>query len=108
MPGFNGMGPQATGPMTGWGRGYCLGYLHQDSETERRPEMDSRGQGWRNCNYATRLPRWTRWLPGRTLAGAVYASPLSSKAALDDLRKQAGYLVKALGETKRWIQELEK
>jgi len=107
MPGFNGMGPQAAGPMTGWGRGYCIGYLHQDSETDRRTGMGRR-RGWRNCYYATGLPRWARWTQGRTLAGAVYAPTEKGDVSLDDLKEQVGYLEKALEQAKKQIQELEK
>lgn len=105
MPGFNGAGPQSAGPMTGRGRGYCMAYLNQDSQPEGRPGMA--GRGWRNCYIATGLPRWARWAPGKTLTGAVCASPLSSEAGLDDLREQVGYLQKTLEEIKRRIQELE-
>jgi hypothetical protein len=106
MPGFNGTGPQSAGSMTGWGRGYCMAYLNQDSRPERRPGMG--GRGWRNCLHVSGLPRQARWAPGRTLTGAVYASPLNSESGLDDLREQVGYLEKALEEIKRRIQELEK
>ncbi|AEF93211.1 hypothetical protein Desca_0314 [Desulfotomaculum nigrificans CO-1-SRB] len=27
MPGFSGTGPTGKGPMTGRGRGYCIGYV---------------------------------------------------------------------------------
>lgn len=29
MPAYNGMGPQGAGPMTGWGRGYCMTYINR-------------------------------------------------------------------------------
>lgn len=32
MPGFNGMGPFNRGPMTGWGRGYCITEVSTDKE----------------------------------------------------------------------------
>lgn len=107
MPGFNGTGPLATGPMTGWGRGYCIGYLHQDGENARRPGT-GRGRGWRNCCNSTGLPRWSRWTPGRALAGAVYAPSVNSKVSLADLREQVACLERALEQAKKQIQELDK
>lgn len=32
MPGFNGRGPLNQGPMTGWGRGYCIADVSPDRE----------------------------------------------------------------------------
>ncbi len=29
MPGFDGTGPRGEGPMTGWGRGYCVRPVNQ-------------------------------------------------------------------------------
>ncbi|QNB44967.1 hypothetical protein BR63_00675 [Thermanaerosceptrum fracticalcis] len=37
MPGFNGRGPSNRGPMTGWGRGYCI--------TEVTPEKEAAWAG---------------------------------------------------------------
>lgn len=105
MPGFNGMGPQNTGPMTGQGRGYCIAYLNQDSAPVQSPGVGRRG--WRNCYYATGLKRWARWAPGRTLSGAVHASPLNSEGGMNDLKEQVSDLGNALEELKRRIQELE-
>ena len=32
MPGFDGSGPVKEGPMTGWGRGYCIKEVEPDDK----------------------------------------------------------------------------
>lgn len=63
MPGFNGIGPVGFGPMTGWGRGFCIepgwkGYPRYGWAGEY-------GRGWRHCFWATEVPgricRWPRY-----------------------------------------------
>jgi hypothetical protein len=69
MPAYNGMGPQGAGPMTGWGRGYCMTFLNRGAGFVPGYGRGSRcsagfgrpgGRGRRNCFYATGLPRWAR------------------------------------------------
>lgn len=107
MPGFDGTGPLAAGPMTGWGRGYCIGYLQPDCEIAQSTGTGSR-RDRRNCYYATGLPRWSRWIPRRALSGAVYSRTLTKEDSLDNLREQLSHLEKALEQAKKQIQELEK
>lgn len=107
MPGFDGTGPLAAGPMTGWGRGYCIGYLQQDYETTHGAGM-SRRRGRRNCFYATGLYRWSRCFPGRALSEAVYTHALTKEDSLDDLRAKIAHLEKTLEQAKKQIEELGK
>jgi uncharacterized protein DUF5320 len=68
MPGYDGMGPRGTGPMTGGGRGYCA--IPADDYTPR-PRLGRQqgrgGRGRRNQYYATGMPGWQR---------AVYRDPV--------------------------------
>ena len=68
MPGFDGTGPRGFGPMTGWGRGYCVrpgGYLPARGSLGRFG--GGRGRGWRNRYWSGGSPGWgypgyhTRW-----------------------------------------------
>lgn len=117
MPAYNGMGPQGAGPMTGWGRGYCMTYLNQGTgfvpgygRGSRRSAGFGRpgGRGRRNCFYATGLPRWARWLPGTVPAGPVYVPQVGMESELDELKEQVVYLENALEYARKRISELEK
>lgn len=113
MPSYNGMGPQGAGPMTGWGRGYCMAYLNQGAGYGRGAGRSAGfdrpgGRGWRSCFYASGLPRWTRWMPGTAPVGAMYVPQAGAVSELDELKEQAGYLENALEHAKKRIAELEK
>lgn len=105
MPGFDGTGPVGAGPMTGYGRGYCLGYANTGVDFFPRFGRGG-GRGRRYCYYATGLPRWARW-NRRTVQGAVYAPPAGKEAELDLLKEQVANLENALERAKKRIQELE-
>ena len=64
MPGFDGTGPGAGGPMTGWGRGYCssgASYGFERSRPRRAVGFGyGRGRGYRHMFWETGLPRWAR------------------------------------------------
>ncbi len=83
MPGFDGTGPQDTGPMTGHGRGYCMGYV------------------------AAGLPSRTGWAPGYRPVVAAFVPTASGQHELNFFKEQASYLEKALEEVKKRIKELE-
>jgi hypothetical protein len=56
MPGFNGTGPQGMGPMTGYGRGYCMVNLAR--RTVFNPVFYRAGRhGRQNRHCAGRMPR---------------------------------------------------
>ena len=61
MPGFDGTGPAAGGPMTGWGRGYCnsaASYGLERSLPRRGVGLSyGRGRGYRHIYRETGLPR---------------------------------------------------
>lgn len=108
MPGFNGMGPQGEGAMTGWGRGFCMRYVAPGAGFVQRFGRGG-GRGWRNCFNITGLPGWARWAPGRGPAGAAFDfSPPSGGQGLEFLKEQALFLEKSLGQVKKKIEELEK
>jgi hypothetical protein len=107
MPGFNGMGPQGLGPMTGRGRGYCM--FNTASGINFVPGFGfgrARGKGWRNCYYATGLPGWARFAQG-TASGGAASSLLSGEEELNLLKEQAFRMESALERTKKRIKELE-
>lgn len=105
MPGFNGMGPQGVGPMTGRGRGYCI--VNIDSCANIIPGSGKDwGRGRRNCFYATGLPWWARFAPGAAPGGAALTFLLSVERELDLLKEQAVRMESALEQTKRKIEEL--
>jgi len=51
MPGFDGTGPEGTGPMTGGGRGFC-----HASAAGGRKHFPHSGRGYRHWFHATGLP----------------------------------------------------
>ncbi len=120
MPAYNGMGPQGAGPMTGWGRGYCITYLNQGAGFVPGYGRGGRcraglgspgspgGRGWRSCFCATGLPRWARWLPGTVPAGPVDVPQAGIESELDELKEQVVYLENALEYARKRIAELEK
>ncbi|NLJ49529.1 MAG: DUF5320 domain-containing protein [Candidatus Atribacteria bacterium] len=84
MPGLDGTGPLGLGPMTGWGRGYCVTYLgpHPSRFWLRSTPWyyggqflgrfgRGRGRGWRHWYYATGLPGWARGQYFYPLAGPM-------------------------------------
>jgi hypothetical protein len=90
MPGFDGTGPLSLGPMTGWGRGYCvtsLGPHRNQFWLGGSPKYfgghflgrfgRGRGRGWRHWYYATGFPGWARVQYGYPLVGPMgyYYSP---------------------------------
>jgi Family of unknown function (DUF5320) len=71
MPGFDRTGPRGMGLMTGGGRGFCTGLANRQWMPGRGGFFGrGAGHGWRNCYYATGLPRWQRWTSCNTPASA--------------------------------------
>jgi len=128
MPGFNGMGPQGAGPMTGRGRGYCMVNIAPGADfvpgfgraggrfVPGFGRAGGRfvpgfgragGRGWRNCYYATGLPGWAMFAPGMAPGSAAFNSLLSGEEELDLLKEQAVHMESALEKAKKRIKELE-
>ncbi len=107
MPGFNGTGPQGSGPMTGRGRGYCMSYVAPSAKACPGFSRRDTGRGWRNWCHAAGQTRRQRRAPGAAVNGAVFAPPLSGEQELSFIKEQAGYLENALEQAKRRIKELE-
>lgn len=61
MPGFDGTGPRGAGPLTGAGRGYCIGQLVQADTINNQPDLTCR--------------KGFDWLRGRKVEKAFYISP---------------------------------
>jgi len=101
MPGFDRTGPRGMGPMTGGGRGFCAypGDAGRPPAGGRGFYGRGGGRGWRNCYYATGLPRWQR--PGFGVPVSRWA-PEDEKQALkneaDFLRAQLQALEERLAE----------
>lgn len=112
MPNFDGTGPMGMGPMTGGGRGYCMGYVNQYN---RFPFWGGRGRGYRHMYYATGLPGWLRgrypYMPA-AYAGAAGGElpdyPDYREREIAMLREQERYLENSLKDLKEYIRSLEK
>jgi hypothetical protein len=88
MPGFDRTGPRSMGSVTGGGRGFCASPGGAGRPTAGGRAFFGRGgvHGWRNCYYATGLPRWQR--PG-------FGVPFSRLAPEDEkqaLKNEADFL----------------
>ena len=105
MPGFDGTGPMGTGPLMGYGRGYCLGYVN--AGVDFVPRFGGGGGRGRRCRYyATGLPRWARW-SREAVRGAAYVPPPGKETELDMLKEQVANLENAMERARKRIQELE-
>ena len=101
MPGRDRTGPQGTGPMTGWGAGYCGGNQADVAGNFGGRGWQCRGGGWgrRNMFYATGRPGWRR-------TGWDY-NPDPEQAA-QDLKAQAAALEGELKLVNQRLAEVEK
>jgi len=123
MPGFDGTGPLGFGPMTGWGRGYCVAYLgpHPNRLGLRGSPWyyggrfqgglgRGRGRGWRHWYYATGLPGWARaqysYPPFSPAWGNV--PPPSPQEEVEMLKEQSEILKQQLEQIDKRIGELQK
>ncbi len=93
MPGFNGMGPQDMGSMTGRGRGFCISYAAPGAGYTSGFGRCG-GRGWRHWYHATGLPRWARW-----------TAPAGGEQELGSLKEQVSILESALEQLKKRIQD---
>ncbi len=107
MTQFNGTGPQGAGPMTGRGRGYCMGYVGPDTRFDRGFCRSGARSQWYRCHVAG-LPRRSGWITCTTPVAPVFAPPLSGEQELAFLKEQAECLENSLERIKKRIEELEK
>ncbi|MCL6634707.1 MAG: DUF5320 domain-containing protein [Peptococcaceae bacterium] len=106
MPGFDGSGPAGTGPMTGFGRGYCIG--HAETGAGYVPRFGrGGGYGRRCCFYKAGLPRRAGWYRGASSAAAAYAPPVDKETELHLLKEQVVNLESALEQARKRIKALE-
>jgi len=61
VPGFDGTGPRGAGPLTGAGRGYCIGQLAQANTSAEQPDLTCR--------------KGFDWLRGRRIEKAFFIAP---------------------------------
>lgn len=82
MPGRDRTGPQGTGPITGWGAGYCGGNQAGPGNFDGRGwQCRGGGRGRRNMFYATSQPGWRRVAWDDNPAPEQEAQDLKSRAA---------------------------
>ena len=111
MPGFDGTGPAGRGPMTGWGRGYCVSPAHRARFWGFGGFGWGRGFGWRNRYYDTGVPGWAGFGYGRGFAPGWryrYAPPLTAEEELETLKEDANIMEKDLEYIRQRIAELER
>jgi hypothetical protein len=104
MPGFDGTGPRGLGPMTGWGRGYCL-----EPADYVRPRSGifggywgGRGRGWRNRYWATGVPGRAWWgMPTR------FEPEMTNQEEMKILQEEAKILERQLEYVKKDIDKLK-
>ena len=115
MPGGDGTGPMGQGPMTGGGRGWCVGATPQVEMPQGRPRLGmgwgrGRGGGWRHRNWfnATGLTGWQRAQMSWPRPDVAFPTAVSNEQFLAALKQQAQGLEQTLGELKSRIQALDK
>jgi hypothetical protein len=104
MPGFDGTGPRGLGPMTGWGRGYCLEPVDYDHPRSRifGGYWGGRGHGWRNRYWATGVPGRAWWgMPAR------FEPEITKQEGIEILQEEAKNLERQLEYVKKNIDELK-
>ncbi|MEW6066329.1 MAG: DUF5320 domain-containing protein [Bacillota bacterium] len=106
MPGFRGTGPAGKGPMTGRGRGYCIGYVGEGNVASV-------------ANYQSGMRRrrhlcWSNNVPPVAEAGGLKVTDTAfiptdtNKDDLTSLKNQALNLESYLANLKKAIEQIEK
>jgi len=95
MPGGDGTGPMGMGPMTGWGRGWCAGYVGTDFSGADFGRGFGRGRG---------LGRRRRFGPGGW--GSWDAPPPAAERAA--LERQVQLLGRMLAELQERLDRLDR
>jgi hypothetical protein len=99
MPGFDGTGPRGMGPLTGWGRGFCVVPISPNSSTY--PEKG-------DCPPTLGVPGGTPYYGARqgTAGAGPFASLMTRKQELDFLKKRAQAMRGQLEQIEARIQQL--
>ncbi|MBT8366093.1 MAG: DUF5320 domain-containing protein [Deltaproteobacteria bacterium] len=109
MPGFDGTGPSARGPMTSGGRGYCnpgASYGFGKSWSSRGGGFGHcRGRGYRHMFWETGLPRWGR--RRLDMSGPYREYYYSREDEFRMLKEEAEALNNNLNNIERRMKELE-
>ncbi len=111
MPGFDGTGPLGRGPMTGWGRGFCVSPANRLRYWGFRGFGGGWGRGWRNRYYATGIPGWAWAGYGRGIYPGWrfgYGPEITTEEELERLNEEARLLEKDLEEIRQRMEELKK
>jgi len=124
MPGGDRTGPLGSGPRTGRGAGYCVGY----ADAGYMNPVPGRGfwgrggggfaygrgrgggRGWRSGYYATGMPGWQRAAYGYPVYGEQYSYPPEPTAEEEKnmLKGEAEALKQELEDIQNRISTLEK
>jgi hypothetical protein len=100
MPGLDGTGPRGMGPMTGWGRGFCIIPISPSSPTytEKGDYLPSYGVPGSTPHYGAR---------STNPAAVPFASQMTRKQELGFLKNQAQAMRRQLEQIEARIQQLE-
>lgn len=103
MPRGDGTGPAGMGPMTGWGRGFCIAHASGIRAGSFGGRLFGRGggRGRRNMFYATGLPGWAR-------SGTAYAPDMTGKEEAEMLKGEAAFLKEELEAIQKRLETLKK
>ncbi len=97
MPGFDGTGPMGSGPMSGWGRGFCV-----------TPGWGGRPRYWGGGGRGWRHRYWATGIPGRDWWRAPYGYGSSTPEEESEwLKQEAVFLEKELETIRQQIEEMK-
>ena len=102
MPGFNGRGPLNQGPMTGWGRGYCITEATPDKEAAWTGVGFGLGLG---AGLGRRIGRRIGRAWGRGLRCWGLTGTLQPELDASVLKERAAYLKEELNRIETLMKE---
>ena len=110
MPGYDGTGPVGSGPMSGWGRGYCNtsgAYGFRGTSRFFGPgSAHGRGRGFRNMYWQIDRSRWARRGPNQWDPHS--RSVVSNKSEIEMLENEAEALKQNLDAVQERIKDLKR
>ncbi len=107
MPGFDGTGPLGRGPLTGWGRGFCIAPAYGGRAGYFRGFGGGWGHGWRNRYYATGIPGWA-YERGFARGWWNPAPAWNREEEMEFLENRARWLERELEDIRQRVEELKK
>jgi hypothetical protein len=100
MPGFDGTGPRGMGPMTGWGRGFCVVPISPSSPTYTE-------KGDYPPTYGVLGSKPYNGVGSTNPAAVPFAYQMTRKQERDFLKNQAQAMRRQLEQIEVRIQQLE-